>query len=170
MAKRIPQKRFEPKPFEIGSTVTVEGRVFTIQSHGPESGTRWGVDEAGTWDLLQVPAKRRPAAVVPTGLPGVTHGDWAQQALGRAEVVRHGVAVHGDRDRERVIHARTDCPQAAGRKMDSRFGMHRAALRELHEILAYDDPVWEREYAPVESTCPCVSEASRDLAGDTARP
>lgn len=155
-----PERTFDPKPFEVGSTVTVDGRTFAIQSHGPEAASRWGIDTNGTWELLKIPSKRRAASIITTELPGVSRGDWAQQALARAEVIRGGVAVHGSQPWDRIIHASRHCPQATGRAVDEDFGLNRAALRQMHETLAGDDATWNPGHAPVESVCPCVADAA----------
>lgn len=149
-----------PKPYELGSMVTVAGRSFTIQAEGPEVASRWGLDAHGAWELLKMPTKYRPAEILPAGLPGLAHAGWAQQALDRAEAIRRGVAVEGRTAGERVVHASADCPQAAGRRIDPGFGLNRATRHALATALAREDDALELDHSRAEHYCMCIGQAT----------
>jgi len=154
------EARSGPAPFEVGSTVTVAGRSFTIQAEGPAVASRWGLDARGAWELLKMPTKYRPAEIIPAGLPGLSHAGWVQQALERAEAIRRGVAVEGRSAGERVIHASADCPQAVGRRVDSGLGLNRAARHALATALAREDDARELNHSPSETYCACIGQAT----------
>lgn len=155
--RRIAQKPFDPKPFDVGSVVEVEGREFSIQSRGPAPTSRWAVDSQGNWELVKMPLRSRGPEIVVTKDEGITYAAAAAEALARAEAIRSGVAVRGTHGTT-TLHVSAECEQIGDAEIDPGYRMLRAAVDELATLKASRDLDTERRLAG-RTLCSCIDAA-----------